>query len=52
MQACKLADYEMRSDYENAKHVLIWLILNEWQIVFLSLISLYCLLYTSDAADE
>lgn len=23
MQACKLADYEMRSDYENAKHVLI-----------------------------
>ena len=23
MQACKLTDYEMRSDYENAKHVLI-----------------------------
>lgn len=34
MQACKLADYEMRSDYENAKHVLILLILNEGQNVF------------------
>ena len=22
-EACKLADYEMRSDYENAKHILI-----------------------------
>lgn len=41
MQACKLADYEMRSDYENAKHVLIRLILNEGQNVFLTLISLY-----------
>ncbi len=41
MQACKLADYEMRSDYENAKHVLIQLILNEGQNFFLTPISLY-----------
>ena len=34
MQVCKLTDYEMRSDYENAKHVLIWLILNEGLAAF------------------
>lgn len=41
MQACKLTDFEMWSNYENAKHVLIRLILNEGQNVFLTLISLY-----------